>query len=238
MGAYLLLATHAGQGFMPPVDPETSSWLFLVDAATRSVGGELCTLLEAHGQRATCTFSDDVCPLPIVDNVVFMRGADDAPHEAAHTLNSLLHCARECAERDTVAPRLWVVTRGGALSTHVPAEYLSQPAQCALWGLGRVIANEYANVNCTLVDIPQCPAKPDLAVPQLAARLKEELLHPDGIDEILLTTSARYALRVLGSCPPAPAVAPSNQPRCRLDFAVPGSLRNLIWYAEAEPALT
>lgn len=238
LGAYLLLATHAGQGFMAPVDPETSSWLFLVDAATRSVGGELCTLLEAHGQRAICSFSDDVCPLPIVDNVVFMRGADDAPHEAAHTLNSLLHCARECAERDTVAPRLWVVTRGGALSTHVPAEYLSQPAQCALWGLGRVIANEYANVHCTLVDIPQCPAKPDLAVPQLAARLKEELLHPDGIDEILLTTSARYALRVLGSCPPAPAVSPSNQPRCRLDFAVPGSLRNLIWYAEAEPALT
>ncbi|MFX7796888.1 hypothetical protein ABTK29_18700, partial [Acinetobacter baumannii] len=57
--------------------------------------------------------------------------------------------------------RLSIVTRGGAplSAPDTPATAL-QPAQATLWGLGRVLMNEYAELHCRLIDIDPRETQP------------------------------------------------------------------------------
>lgn len=236
-GAYLLLAKNSLENTASGAEPEAHLWLLLADAASRLLAEELCARLKACGQRADCVY-DDAPFDPDVDHVVFLRGADDSPHAVTPTLDALRRCALDCAARDASAPRLWVITRGGCLSTHLPENCTPRPAQCAVWGLGRVIMNEYGELRCTLLDVPG-----PLHASDLAAMLEKELLYPDGNDEILLTPQGRYVLRLKEGCPKdAMAVggAKSEEPvagRYRLDFAVPGMLRNLVWGEDVQHSL-
>lgn len=229
-GAYLLLATWPDAAVAPVTPPETASWLLLGDAASQVLVESLCVRLMAKGQQVICNCEEDWQAVPGVDHVVFLRGSHDAPYTATSALAALLHCVRQCTEQNP-APRLWIVTRGGALGTSLPEGYESRPAQCALWGFGRVISSEYNELCCTMLD-----ASPKLGTIDLAALLERELLHSDGTDEVLLTPRARYALRLSSGGPAAfmPVVATD---RCRLDFTHPGKLGSLIWRPDAEQAL-
>lgn len=107
-----------------------------------------CARLMAKGQQVICNCEEDWQAVPGVDHVVFFAWKlADAPYTATSALAALLHCVRQCTEQNP-APRLWIVTRGGALGTCLPEGYESRPAQCALWGFGRVISSEYNELCC------------------------------------------------------------------------------------------
>lgn len=136
--------------------------------------------------------------------------------------------------------RLCVVTRGGAPFASGAS---SHPEHGSLWGLGRVIANEYPALSMRLIDIDPA-AEPSIS--QLAA----VLLGDDGEEEMLLGPQGRYVPRML------PATQANERDGRRagaadavLAFDMPGSLRNLEWFArparglaadevEIEPAVT
>ena len=226
-GAYLLLAQPDAARVPAAKDAEAASWLLLADAASRSLAEDLRSRLSARGHHALCSYEQDWRLGPDTDHVVFLRGHDDPPQAVCPTLDALARCARACAAREPSSPRLWIVTCGGALGTHLPDGHVPRPAQCAVSGLGRVIMSEYGGLGCILLDMPVPASSPDIA-----ERLERELLQPDGSDEILLTPQARYVLR-LGEEGPAPVASEASPGHCRLDFAVPGRLGNLAWQAEA-----
>lgn len=232
-GAFLLLASTLTD--MVTVDAHGSSpasWTFVTDAASTALATELCQRLAAHGQQVVCACDADVdIDIPTqTDHVVFMLGHDATPHTVIDILDRLRRCASICMTREACPPRLWIITRGGSLATRLPDGHPSNPAQCAVAGLGRVIMQEYGELHCSLVDIPEADRCPDIS-----ERLEREFLAAGKDDEVLLTPEARYVLRIDSrdhdSCPAAAAQ------RCRLDFTVPGRLNNLCWQADTAHAL-
>ncbi|WP_175856968.1 type I polyketide synthase [Burkholderia anthina] len=125
----------------------------------------------------------------------------------------------------TERSRLCVVTRGGA---PFASSQSSHPEQGTLWGLGRVMANEYPTLPIRLIDVDQ-------AVEQPALQLAMTLLDDDGEEEVLLAPTGRYVPRMLPAARAAERAnassVGSDQPGARLAFDMPGSLRNLEWFA-------
>ncbi|RKU03683.1 beta-ketoacyl synthase [Burkholderia sp. Nafp2/4-1b] len=124
--------------------------------------------------------------------------------------------------------QLCVVTRGGAPFATGAS---SHPEQATLWGLGRVMANEYPTLPIRLIDV-------DPAVERAASQLAMALLGDDGEEEVLLAPQGRYVPRMLPAAQAAErengSWAMSGQPGARLAFDMPGSLRNLEWFAIPE----
>ena len=122
--------------------------------------------------------------------------------------------------------RLCVVTRGGApFATDASS---SHPEHGTLWGLGRVMANEYPTLPIRLIDVDQ-------AVEHPALQLAMALLGDDGEEEVLLAPQGRYVPRMLPAAHAAgrerALPSASDHPGARLAFDMPGSLRNLEWFA-------
>ena len=141
-----------------------------------------------------------------------------------------MHTARCIAGRDS-PPRMWLVASGAIPvdSDTVPPWHF--PAQSALVGFGRVLANEHPELRCRTVDL-RCE---DVSV--AARRLVEELENPDGEDEVLVSEAGRHALRLdrLRRRPAdteAPPRIAKGRRALRLDFATPGPLSNLEWREE------
>jgi len=186
---------------------------------------EAAAWLERKNAQAQIVF---VAPLLRLDDA---SGADvmHAQRDGALALATL---ARELDAAGVGAQaRLCVVTRGGAPFGEGPVT-AAQPEQASLWGLGRVMANEYPVLALRLIDVACADGE---AVSQLA----QALTHDDGEEEVLLTAQGRYVPRMLPAqaaerriargeataaqvTTPAPAV---------LAFDMPGSLRNLEWFA-------
>lgn len=106
-----------------------------------------------------------------------------------HLLHALIR------EKSTASPQLWLITRGAQ-----PVEDSTSlaVAQSPVWGMGRTIALEYANLWGGLIDLdPQSPAE------KSATRLMEVLYGPDGNgannneDQIAFRGDYRYVLRLL-----------------------------------------
>lgn len=95
------------------------------------------------------------------------------------------------ANEGGTAPRMWIVTRGAAAGLESDAR-TGSVAQAPLWGLGRVIMNEYPRVRCTLVDLGGGAAE---ARREETNVLLEELLSDDREDEVALRDGWRYVHR-------------------------------------------
>jgi thioester reductase-like protein len=142
--------------------------------------------------------------------------------------------------------RLWLVTRG-AQAVDRESGALAMP-QTPLTGLGRVLNNEFPQLGCTAVDLGPDPGRQggDLSssIEAGVRSLAEELLAPDGEDEIALRGEARYVHRYVrtsverlarrarpaargGSGSPEPA----PQPSFRLETAQIGLLDALTFRA-------
>jgi acyl transferase domain-containing protein/acyl carrier protein len=63
--------------------------------------------------------------------------------------------------RPEPAPRLWLVTRG-AQAADDPNDVGADPAQAALWGFGRTLAEELPELAVTLLDLPAHPVTHEL----------------------------------------------------------------------------
>ena len=144
---------------------------------------------------------------------------------------SVLHLV-QALERVGSSPRLVLVTRGAQAVGELVKSITV--AQSPLWGLGRVINNEFPNLQCTKVDIS--PAGSPEEIQSLFAQLWSD----DGEDEIALRGGARYVHRLVRVSPAAmgtekkKAVISESQP-FRLEISKPGILDNLTLRAISRP---
>lgn len=135
--------------------------------------------------------------------VIHLWSLDIAPPEettladlgAAQTFNciSVLHLVQALAKVDRSdhpvrSPRLWLVTRNAQAAGEV-VEPVSV-AQAPLWGLGRVISNEYPQLHCTLVDLNSSYSHEEID------SLFAELWSNSEENEIVLRGEARYVPRL------------------------------------------
>lgn len=248
LGAFALLAkAPAPEAALAP--PAAATWALLADAAgeARDFADALAARLRQAGQRVWLA-RPEATPAGMArlvdearaamggcDHVVHLLGlgaGEDDPLAAQDArCVSTLHLTH-ALEAGGPAARLWLVTRGGAVVTDPggprrPA-FRNDPAQAALWGFGRVLMNEHPDLACVLVDLQ---ADLDDA---LAGRLLAELTAPDGEDEVILARDGRFALRM---SPFHPAVDKAAAGHGRLDFVMPGQLKNLHWRPLAERPL-
>lgn len=226
-GAYLLLARSPAQGAAALPSPEPASWLFLADAASLELAEQLCVRLESQGQQVDIVQHEPQI-LAGIDHVVHLRGWMGTPETATALLSETLGTVQAMAAQSSTSPRLWFVTRGGALTSNLSATVAPNPQQAALWGFARVAMNEYPALECTLID---------LACEGNLHRLENELLRPDGASEIVLANNGRYTL-VMQEASDVPTRRAAQGERFRLDFHLPGQLRNLVWLPQAEAGLT
>ena len=226
-GAYLIFGRRPDHVAADQPEAACETWLLLADAASEEAAKKLCEDLEARGQLASVARRADA--LPDTDHAVLLLGWNRPADEAEGVLSRALACVQELAERADHPAKLWIVTKGGALASELPADRERNPVQAALWGFGRVAMNEYPGLSCTLIDVDG-----DVAEPHSRALLARELLHPDGTCEIVLSDDARHSLVLVedeetGDC--------ATADRFRLDFLVPGRMRNLLWLPDPEREL-
>ncbi len=113
---------------------------------------------------------------------------------AAQTLGcgSVLLLVQELARAESAdLPRLWLITQGAQAAGEEPAPLAV--AQSPLWGLGHVIAQEHPMLWGGLVDLESTPALCDVAAQQLS----EEILTPDGEDQLAFRQGRRYVARLM-----------------------------------------
>lgn len=265
-GSYVILAkrppAHPNAASQPALK---AAWLLLADAHGRAsvLASSLGKRLEAQGQRvavaiagedalgAGSTFevedrSSIRCLLAAarrhlgrLDHVVHLAAADSSSLlDDGGDLSEWAGCAglldlvQGLTRSEARPPRVWVVTSGGAGSTDLADGLERDPRQTALWGFGRVVMNEHPELSCTLIDIAT-----DCAYPETASRLENELLRPDGENEILLAPQGRYGLRMKRALPAAENAEQDEVKRFRLDFHMAGQLRNLAWLPQPERVL-
>ena len=228
-GAYLLLARRPAEDIVALPMPEPTSWALLADHNSAPLADHLRVRLESLGQQVTVT--DHLEASCGYDHVVYMLGWGDLPDTAAGTVSRLLEDVQTLASRPGKASRLWIITRGGALATGLPNGQEPSPAQSAIWGFGRVVMNECPHLSCTLIDLACDPTAKDTS-----ARLENELLRPDGASEIVLSNGARHCV-VMQEETEQRRLPATEEARFRLDFEVPGQLRNLTWLPAAERRL-
>lgn len=230
-GAYLLIASRDAKEkvALPSVQP--ASWQLLVDAESMSCADHLRRRLEAQGQQVAVSnpLQDEAEHAQTFDHVVYLRGWKSAVSDHLDLPADLLQQLQSASSNPVKLPRFWVLTHGGAATSTLTASCAPNPLQTALWGMGRVAMNENPALSCTLIDLACDPAQAH--VPE---RLENELLRPDGLNEIVLTPDARYSLN-MRTIPQFGEHVASE--RYRLDFRIPGKLRNLCWLPETERPL-
>jgi acyl transferase domain-containing protein/NADPH:quinone reductase-like Zn-dependent oxidoreductase/acyl carrier protein/NADP-dependent 3-hydroxy acid dehydrogenase YdfG/SAM-dependent methyltransferase len=242
-GAYLLLARNPAAA-PAASEPERSGWLLVCrpEGPSRRLAERLALHLESHAQRIVLASVGNESlrrlveaaqhELGRIDHVVYLAavvGEESAPElgteglESADSLGAL-ELVHTLAATSASPPRLWLVGAGGALAAPTAGTACIHPRSAALWGFGRVLMNENPALDCTLIDLGVDPSSAEAA-----ERLQQELLAPDGEREIVLRAEGRYGLRLRRSTALAHDAAETE--RFRLDFRVPGQLRNLEWFA-------
>lgn len=120
---------------------------------------------------------------------------------------------------------LWLVT--GPTGLHPAPETEGQPAAAALWGVGRVIANEHPALKVRRISLHSAEAPH-----AQAARLAAELLAPGQDDEIVLGHKGRFVPRQHPlTAAHRPAQSGDHQ---RLELRRPGRNRELTWIPAPE----
>lgn len=121
------------------------------------------------------------------------------------------------------AARLWLVTPGAM--QHLAGGEAERPVQAALWGFGRVAANEYPGLRIGLID----PA-PDEPPERMAELLAGEVLHPTGEQELVFNRSGRHVLRLRrGGSEAEQGGRRRRDAGLRLEIRRSGSLDQLAW---------
>jgi acyl transferase domain-containing protein/acyl carrier protein len=113
-------------------------------------------------------------------------------------------------------PRLWMVTRGAQAVGPDPASVSVGPA--ALWGFGRVVAHEHAEIWGGLVDLDPAPGHGELTP------LVEQILRPGAEDQVALRGGQRLVARLTRLETPA---APPARLRADGGYMITGGLGGL-----------
>ena len=206
-------------------------WLILSDTASRSLATALTTALAAAGAQATLTSVPSATDLwaqslpgRATPRIVLMFGPDqdqsdtDVVTRAAGALKAAAATATASGQTD---PQLWLITPPTGLHP-APADTGASPWAAAVWGIGRVLANEHPTVTVRRISLSS-----SLDDPADAARLLAELLEPSEDDEVVLEAHGRFTPR-LRALPTANRHAgPPDAYRLRLSR--PGRGHQLVW---------
>ncbi|OLP20418.1 hypothetical protein BST81_00790 [Leptolyngbya sp. 'hensonii'] len=223
--------------------PAPGSWLIFADAI--GFGEALVSHLEAQGQ--TCIWVtpgstyrqveadriqvDPADPNefrqalqaagPALRGIIFLWAIDPATDLTAAQVQGsgvMLHLVQAIAAQGLSSwPRLWILTQGSQAVISVPAAPISL-AQAPLWGLGRVISQEFPELQCTQIDLDP------LGLTDQVALLLPDLLAPDLEDQIALRQGDRYVPRLH---PKVLEPRPVNRPPVFLFTPQPGILDHL-----------
>ena len=110
---------------------------------------------------------------------------------------SLFHLfSRPWGQTSSLAPHLWLVTRGAAAAGSRPSPL--QVAQAPLWGLGKVVALEYPGIWGGMVDLAREESEND------AETLLGEIWNPEAEDHVAFRNEGRYVLRLVPTSSPDP----------------------------------
>ncbi|MCC7362010.1 MAG: polyketide synthase dehydratase domain-containing protein, partial [Anaerolineales bacterium] len=206
-----------------PVYQALSADEYTLDAARPAAFGQLLKdifTLSASGARR-----------PPVGGLVYLWSLEPSPADerrgpaAAAELSCLevVHLVQALAHtgwRD--APRLWLVTRG--VQRVMPSDQVLGLAHSPLWGLGRTLAYEHPELDCTLIDLAAEAESGD------AQALLRELRSADREQAVALRSGVRRVARLVRWTPAtalaaAPAdFAPAGERPFRLETRQPGAL--------------
>ncbi len=170
----------------------------------------------------------------LLPTVVFMPSNTVQIEDISKHLETLRSIA--CLMGTHNSLRLILICQGGSLCTFTP-ETQHNPATAALWGMGRTIMNEFPELTCTLLDIPQsvpltleAQALPEQSI---LGKLTQEILHPDGSDEVLLREESRHIL-MLDAATVKTTAHDEDEVRFKLGVTQPGKLTHLRWFEEGK----
>ncbi len=195
---WLYTAGWTQQPLPAQIPQPAGNWLILADEG--GMGERLAAQLAEAGTPSTLVYARDVdtadprglagwleAHSAAFTRVIHLWALDVAAEDVAGGLQlglrSALYLLQAVAQQGLRA-RVWLVTRGAQAFQQGAA---SAAAQAPLWGLGRVIAHEHAELWGGLVDI-------DAVTP--AKLLLDALVADDGEDQLLLRFGERYAGRL------------------------------------------
>jgi len=162
--------------------------------------------------------------------VVLLAGAALGDAKGPALLGASAFLAVVCAAARILSgrpkpPRLWLPTSNAMLGSGGEGVG-TDPAQSMVWGLGRVLMNEHAELGWRLVDLQGAPDA------RTAAHwLCGEIALPDEENEVFLNAQGRFAPRLVLTAPTVPPLLPEQEVEAvtRLQFKGQGSLDNLCW---------
>ncbi|MCC5647956.1 polyketide synthase dehydratase domain-containing protein, partial [Nostoc sp. CHAB 5824] len=193
------------------------NWVILADAqgicqqlvAHLRSQGEVCTLVfpsKEYEQIAPQEFGIDPANpkhfqqllevLPNVQRILHLWSldvknaltVDDVAADFQLSCGSTLHLVQALVNNSSKPPRLWLVTQGAQA---VQGQNILGIAQSPLWGLGKVIALEHPELNCTLIDL-------DLKTTEDEARiLFDEISSEDKENQVAFRDQTRYVARLV-----------------------------------------
>ena len=145
-------------------------------------------------------------------------------------LNYLFLLQESIPHETQIAPRIYLITRG-AQSVENNPEPVS-PLQASVWGLGRVIVNEYPRFRCTLIDL-DAHLKAENMKQREMDLLRDEIIGGSREDEIAFRKNKRYFHRLrkavlLTTFPPKKEDEKRGEANFRLEISNPGMLDNLL----------
>ncbi|MCC7360824.1 MAG: type I polyketide synthase, partial [Anaerolineales bacterium] len=148
-----------------------------------------------------------------------VSAGDHLADDQARLLAGALHLAQALAAAPG-APRLWLVTADAQALAAAPSS--RPPVPATLWGFGRALAVEHAELWGGLIDLD--PDRPDA----YAAELLSELLAPSADRQVAYRRGQRYAARLVRSSELAQPV-PARPLRLRADgaYLITGGLGGL-----------
>ncbi len=192
-------------------------WLLLDGASPRAE--TVAAELRGYGHDAFLASTGDLerrLATEAVDGVVWFAdpaGPDDAGLAAT---SRLLDVVQALARRPLPRPRLAIVTGGATGDT-------ARPHEAAVWGLGRVVASEYPDLDVTLIDCADDDRTPLWLARELAGETPER--------EVRLGTDGRHGCRVIPWSAPPPRLEPVSvaDVPVALRQMRPGSADSLSW---------
>ncbi|MGC2331289.1 MAG: SDR family NAD(P)-dependent oxidoreductase, partial [Candidatus Acidiferrales bacterium] len=181
----------------------TGDWLIVADRS--GIGTRLAAQLSATGARCTTLETEDKAawqstfPSHSWQGIVYLGALDTlATNQLTEgTPSSRLRPACEglldlvqrlAAKQDDQPPKLWLVTRGAAVTS--PEQQTIEVLQAPIWGMAQAIREEHPEWNCSCVDLD--PADSSAAVDSLA----EEIRAGEVEDEIALRGEKRFVFRL------------------------------------------
>jgi epothilone polyketide synthase D len=217
-GAWLVMADRGGVGeaVAASLDAEGCSSV-LVHAPADNASDSHLQLAEALGRHDAW---QGVVYLWGLDAVATDATSADEMGEITLGATAPLLALIQALSPFKAPPRLWIVTRG-ACAVSDGASVV--PCQSALWGLGRIVAQEHATAWGGLVDLDPLGARAEVDA------LVAELLSPDGEDQLAFRGEVRHAARLVAATLPETTARPSLAPEGT--YLVTGGLDGPVLHA-------